>query len=70
MIDYANRKPKPINYGQKLQIRIDSKLFDKLTRVSENLNTEKSSLVREALEMYLNVLDEKEKKQNKVTGVS
>lgn len=55
-IDYANRKPKAINYGERLQIRIDKKNYERLHKAKEELGEDMATIVRQALDLYLNTL--------------
>lgn len=55
-IDYANRKPKAINYGEKLQVRIDKNMQERLHRAKEELGEDIATIVRQALDIYLNTL--------------
>lgn len=55
-IDYDNRKPKPINYGENLNIRIGKDLKERLYKAKEDLGEDVASITREAIELYLNAL--------------
>lgn len=52
-IDYANRKPKPINYDERLYIKINKDLKIKLYDVAEKNNVSASQMIRSILEDYL-----------------
>ena len=55
-IDYANRKPKPVIYGQRLQVRIEKEMQDRLYRAKGDLGEDIATIVRQALDLYLNAL--------------
>lgn len=57
-IDYDNRKPKAIHYGENLNIRIGKDLKERLYKAKDELNRDVASLTREAIEMYLNALNQ------------
>lgn len=55
-IDYRTRKPKKVNYGVRLNFRVDEELKTRLANASKELGEDTSSMVRRVMNEYLDSL--------------
>lgn len=56
-IDYANRKPRATIYDTNLNIRITKEMQERLYDAKKMVEEDVASIVRQAIDLYLNALN-------------